>query len=204
MDERSVHPPKGSAGRKRVSTFQTEASAQADRAKAGKAPTKKKSAIGKKPAVRKVAARAADAVAEDDDGVARDAIAFAQRGRAEPVVNYKRSALERLEDPPPAPLPTLLSRVSRAIESELTQIEVIIGGTRVNPRQRTEGERRARTLASLARTLREVMYLRAGEEKTRQDDDALPRDIDELRHQLARRLDQLVAEAKAVHPGEAE
>ena len=119
-------------------------------------------------------------------------------------VSHKRSAVDRLNDPPGAPLPTLLRRVSSAIERELTQIETIICGSNVHPRHRTEAERRARTLASLARTLREVMLLRDREEKTREDDDAVPRDLDELRRQLAQRLDELVAGAKAVHPGEAE
>lgn len=120
------------------------------------------------------------------------------------VVKRKRSAVDRLNDPPPAPLPALLKRVSGAIERELTQIEIIICGSHVPPRHRTEAERRARTLASLARTLREVMLLRDREEKNREDDDAVPRDLDELRRKLAQRLDELVAGAKAAHPGEAE
>lgn len=117
----------------------------------------------------------------------------------------RRSAVDRLDDPPPATGTALIERVSRAIERELNQIEVIVGGHRVNKTQRTEGERRARTLASLARTLREVMALRAGEKKERrEDDDAVPRDLSTLRLALARRLDQLVADAKAAHPEGAE
>lgn len=115
-----------------------------------------------------------------------------------------RSAVDRLNDPPSAPLPALLKRVSNAIERELTQIEVIICGAHVQSRQRSEAERRARTLASLARTLREVMLLRERDEKNREDDDTVPRDLDELRRQLAQRLDELVADAKAAHPGEVE
>lgn len=108
-----------------------------------------------------------------------------------------------LHDDMSAPVSTLLARVSRAIEDELTQIEMIVsGGTKL--RERAQAERRARTLASLARTLREVMQLRAGEEKTRRDDDAVPRDIGELRAELARRLDRIVADAKAAHPSEPE
>jgi hypothetical protein len=45
------------------------------------------------------------------------------------------------------------------------QIERIVGGHRVPIAQRSEAERRARTLASLARTLNEVKRLRAEEEK---------------------------------------
>ncbi|GAA3855368.1 hypothetical protein GCM10022626_29010 [[Pseudomonas] carboxydohydrogena] len=120
-----------------------------------------------------------------------------KRNRASGV----RSAVDRLNDPPPAPLPALLKRVSNAIERELTQIEVIVCGSHVAERHRTEAERRARTLASLARTLREVMQLRDKEEKNREDDDAVPRDLGELRRKLAQRLDELVADAKAAHPG---
>jgi len=228
MVVRTTCPPaKRPAGRKSLPTAQaaptdnrTEGTTTAaTEKKAGKkaGDVQKKSAAGRssraprKVPTRKVTACAVDAVADEDDEAARDAIAFAQRrfvkhpdSIIKRIVHHKRSAVERLDDPPPAPLPTLLSRVSRAIERELTHIEIIVGGVRVNPSQRTEAERRARTLASLARTLREVMHLRASEENTRQDDDALPRDIDQLRDQLARRLDQLVAEAKAAHPGEAE
>jgi len=113
----------------------------------------------------------------------------------------RRSAVDRLDDLPPSSGSMLIERVSRAIERELTQIEVIVGNNHVPPRQRTEAERRARTLASLARTLREVMLLRAGDRKARgEDDDAVPRDLTQLRLELARRMDQLVTEAKAAHP----
>lgn len=102
-----------------------------------------------------------------------------------------------------APVGALLARVSRAIEDELTQIEMIVsGGAKL--RERNQAERRARTLASLARTLREVMQLRAGEEKTKRDDDAVPRDIFELRRELARRLERIVAGAKTAHPDASE
>lgn len=124
--------------------------------------------------------------------------------RAKPATRptrARRSAVDRLNDPPPATGAVLIERVSRAIERELTQIEALIGDHRVNRTQRTEGERRARTLASLARTLREVMALRAsGRKEKSEDDDAVPRDIDALRLALARRLDSLVADAKAAHP----
>lgn len=138
-----------------------------------------------------------DEVAATKIAALREAKARASdhRGRA------RRSAVERANDPPPAAGPALIERVSRAIERELTQIEVIVGGQYVAPRQRTEAERRARTLASLARTLREVTTLRLSEKKEkREDDDAVPRDISELRLALARRLDQLVADAKTAHP----
>ncbi|TAK49733.1 MAG: hypothetical protein EPO23_00400 [Xanthobacteraceae bacterium] len=97
----------------------------------------------------------------------------------------------------------LTQRVERAIEHELSRIEAVLsdGG---EDGARGEAERRARTLATLARTLKEVTRLRAGEEKTKAADDELPRDLDEFRRELSRRLDLLVAEAAALHPEPAE
>ncbi len=143
-------------------------------------------------------------VIDDGDDVARSRVAVLRAAKARAPDHQgraKRSAVERAADPPPAAGRALIERVSRAIERELTQIEVIVGGHYVPPRQRTEAERRARTLASLARTLREVTALRLNEKKEkREDDDAVPRDLSELRLALARRLDQLVADAKTAHP----
>lgn len=165
----------------------------------------KRATVGKKPAAKKVSAKKAPAKKASAEKApakkksSETASIEPKRNRASGV----RSAVDRLNDPPPAPLPALLKRVSNAIERELTQIEVIVCGSHVAQRHRTEAERRARTLASLARTLREVMQLRGREEKNREDDDAVPRDLGELRRKLAQRLDELVADAKAAHPGEA-
>jgi hypothetical protein len=111
------------------------------------------------------------------------------------------SAVDRASHPPPATGIALVERVTRAVERELSQIEVIVGGHHVKPQQRTEAERRARTLASLARTLTELRKLRAQEHRVKPQDDR-PRNSPEFRMELARRLDALVAEAKAVHPDE--
>jgi hypothetical protein len=132
------------------------------------------------------------------DAVARAAIAKRQ-------VHGRRSAVHRLNDPPPAIGIALVERVTSAVERELSQIEVIVGGSHVNRTQRTEAERRARTLASLARTLTEVRKLRAEEEKLKPPDEKLSaRDIEQFRLELAKKLDRLVAEAEALPPGEAE
>ncbi len=126
---------------------------------------------------------------------------------AEPASSapIKRTATDRMNDPPPATGIALVERVTRAVERELSQIEVIVGGHHVKPAQRTEAERRARTLASLARTLTEVRKLRAEEDRLKpRDDDAKPRDRAQFRLELARRLDQIVARAKIVHPERSE
>jgi hypothetical protein len=135
---------------------------------------------------------------DPQDEAARAAIARRQ-------VRGRRSAVDRLTDPPRAIGLALVERVTSAVERELSQIEVIVGGSHVNRMQRTEAERRARTLASLARTLTEVRKLRAEEEKLKPPDEKLSRrDIEQFRTELARKLDRLVAEAKALPPGEAE
>jgi hypothetical protein len=116
------------------------------------------------------------------------------RRKDEPSARLKRTAVERSDDPPPATGSVLIERVTRAIERELSLIEIIVGGNHLKPQQRTEAERRARTLASLARPLGEVTRLRASEQKVKPaDDDAVPRDLDEFRRTLSRRLEQLVA-----------
>jgi len=104
-----------------------------------------------------------------------------------------RTAVDRCNDPPPLSGLPLIDRVGQAAEREITRIEVIIGGNHVDPAQRTEAERRARTLASLARTLAALRQLRSDEQRRRsRDDDAIPRDLDELRRALSRRLEQMV------------
>jgi hypothetical protein len=140
----------------------------------------------------------AEPVAVDPtDQVAHTAVAKRQwRGR--------RTAVDRADDPPPAAGIALVERVTRAVERELSQIEVIVGGHHVKPGQRTEAERRARTLASLARTLTEVRKLRAEEDKLKPQHDDGPTDIDEFRRELSKKLDRLVREAKELHPVQAD
>lgn len=133
-------------------------------------------------------------VVDEGDSATRDTIDAARARKAQSrryrtPTGTQRSAVDRLDDPPPASGLLLIARVSRAIEHELAQIETIVGGRHVPRTQRSEAERRARTLASLARTLNEVKRLRAEEEKTKAaDDDPVPRDLDEFRRELSRRL----------------
>ena len=88
----------------------------------------------------------------------------------------------------------LVARVSRAVERELEQIELIVGGGRIRSTQRSEAERRARTLASLARTLSEVRRLRATEDAQRSAyEPSEARDLDAFRKELWRRLEGMAA-----------
>ena len=135
------------------------------------------------------------------DHEARDALDRARDARAARGPR-KRTAVDIANDPPPGETPSasMVERVSDAIERELSKIERIIGNPmRAAPAQRIETESRARVLASLARTLKEVMRLREqerGDDKAKAaDDDAVPRDLDEFRRELSRRLEGLVADA---------
>jgi hypothetical protein len=139
-------------------------------------------------------------VVDEHDDAAKAGLSRQRAGRTsarrkdEPSARLKRTGVERIDDPPPATGSVLIERVTRAIERELSLIEIIVGGSHLKPQQRTEAERRARTLASLARTLGEVTRLRAGQQKAKPAyDDAVPRDLDEFRRTLSRRLEQLVA-----------
>jgi hypothetical protein len=114
----------------------------------------------------------------------------------------RRSAVERLEDSPPAAGAVLIERVVSAVERELVQIDAIVGKNHVLKAQRTEAERRVRTLSSLARTLTEVRKLRAEEDKLKPKHDDGPEDIDEFRRALAQKLDRLVRESKELYPDE--
>ncbi|WP_347265307.1 hypothetical protein [Nitrobacter sp.] len=153
----------------------------------------------------------APVILDEDDDAAKAGLSrqrtrgTAARRKDQPSPRVKRTAVERLDDPPPATGALLIERVTRAIERELSLIEVIVGGNHLKPQQRTEAERRARTLASLARTLGEVTRLRAGQEKVKPaDDDAVPRDLDEFRRALSRRLEQMVAPPATPPAGEHE
>lgn len=91
------------------------------------------------------------------------------------------------------PVQSLVERVERAVAREIAQIEAMVGGADELSEPRSDAEHRARTLASLTRTLLELRRLRADDDVQRTaDDDAIPRDLDELRRALSRRLDQLV------------
>ncbi len=89
----------------------------------------------------------------------------------------------------------LVTRMMRATEMQVHEIEQRLGGEAAEP---TSRERDARMLAVLAKTMRELIALDTqnsadtGEGKPAQtDDDFIPRDVDELRRELARRVDLL-------------
>jgi hypothetical protein len=135
-----------------------------------------------------------DVVIDEHDEVAQQKLA-----------RLRRTAADKAGDPPPAAGVALVERVTRAVERELLQIETIVGGHHVKPQQRSEAERRARTLASLARTLTEVRRLRAADEMRRPPDGpSAARDLDAFRRILWTRLEGMVGRPAAVPAGDDE
>ena len=106
----------------------------------------------------------------------------------------------------PAPGGSLAARVQRVVERELNAVERILDN--LGPTEAGEAERAARTLASLARTLREVALSNDGQgapQADEPDDDPIPRDIDEFRRELACRIDAFIAsQADSAVPDDAE
>lgn len=87
----------------------------------------------------------------------------------------------------------LVGRMWRAADAQVREIEDRLAQEAPEPDAR---ERDARLLAVLARTLRELSALEAPKQKQTAapaDDDAVPRDLDELRRSLARKLEALIA-----------
>jgi hypothetical protein len=85
------------------------------------------------------------------------------------------------------------ARVQATVERELTAVGRVLDV--LGPSDRDEAERTARTLASLARTLREVALINRTEEAAAPDDiddDPVPRDIDEFRRELTRRIRKFI------------
>jgi hypothetical protein len=96
----------------------------------------------------------------------------------------------------------LVGRLWRTAEAQVREIEERL---KRNEQQPDERERDARTLAVLVKTLRELTALDEikNAPQADPDDDDGPRDIDEFRRELARRMDALVASRSgAAVPGE--
>jgi hypothetical protein len=98
----------------------------------------------------------------------------------------------------------LVGRLWRTAEAQVRDIEERLARHQQQPDDR---ERDARTLAVLVKTMRELAALDAirdgGASPADSDhDDGGPRDLDEFRRELARRMDAIVAARAAGVPGE--
>jgi hypothetical protein len=92
-------------------------------------------------------------------------------------------------------------RIAELVQKELAAAEVMRAQLRAGDCAPIDAERMARTLSTLTQTLQTLQRLNAGEiARNADDDDDLPRDIDEFRRELARRLDALVA-SRTPRPG---
>lgn len=119
-------------------------------------------------------------------------LAIARRGPAKPDA-AQGAAPSALPPALPQDRAAVAARVQAVVERELTAVERVLEV--LGPSDRDEAERTARTLASLARTLREVALINQTEEAVAPDDaddDPVPRDIDEFRRQLAQRIRKFI------------
>lgn len=99
--------------------------------------------------------------------------------RAQPISAERRAAIG-----------SLILGVAEQQVAAITRIVDVIAPT--NP---VEVEQSARVMASLSRSLREIKALIQPEPETSCDDatdDEIPRDIDEFRHALARRIEEIL------------
>lgn len=94
--------------------------------------------------------------------------------------------------PVPADRVAIAARIATVVERELDAVERVLKV--IGPNNQVEAERSARTLASIGRALREIAAFNESHEVTPDDadDDAVPRDIDEFRNELARRINEFV------------
>lgn len=122
---------------------------------------------------------------------------------------YAKSAAERAAAPPeppaaaPArecvtlepPLP-LVERLQRVIDAQMQVAERTLKV--LGPASSAEAERTARILASVSRTVQDIVAATKGQRPADDaDDDPVPRDIDEFREALARRIEAFVAAERA-------
>lgn len=91
-------------------------------------------------------------------------------------------------------------RIQRLVASSLDAVDRVL--TKVGPVDEGGAERSARTLAAVARTLQEMSgisqpTIETPHDDAEDDDDPLPRDIDEIRDELARRIHALIDEEES-------
>ena len=106
-----------------------------------------------------------------------------ERERGDPISPY-RERTELAATPP-----STIERIERLVERELEAEEAARRALGPLPRQHGDAERCARTLATLTQTLHALARLRSGiSPDNGLADDDMPRDIDEFRRELARRI----------------
>jgi len=102
----------------------------------------------------------------------------------------------------PADRAAIADRMARSVEQHLDAVERVLKV--LGPTSKTEATRAARTLAHTARMLREIAAITQPNTMTppdETDDDPVPRDIDEFREALARRIEAFIAGQRAIEDG---
>lgn len=100
-----------------------------------------------------------------------------------PPRGYPRSADERI---------ALVERLREAVDKQIGHVDSIL--SRTDMQLPDEAERTGRMLAGLARTLREMTRLEMPPPPETDDDTDMPRNLDDLRRELLRKMDALIAE----------
>jgi len=111
-----------------------------------------------------------------------------------PLAACPAAAVTATQGAPPFSDASVIERIERLIERELAAEESTRAALGSLARSPTEAERCARIVASMTRSLHQLMRLRVGlaPEQTPQDDDDMPEDIDDFRNELARRIHAFV------------
>ncbi len=117
-------------------------------------------------------------------------LAEANAVEAAAIPSPPRAALAGGGETAPAD-PSAIERLEQAVLKELSTVESMRAQLGCEPLRPLDAERAARTLSSLTQTLQRLQRLRAGrapDSGSNDDDDDMPRDIDEFRRELARRI----------------
>jgi len=114
---------------------------------------------------------------------------------ATPAVAAGVDAPAVVDAAPPAVIDdrTIVLRLQRAAARVLPAIEAIVAKLGAAPMPPREMEQAARALGSLTRTLRELNALLSQRQAAVADDDEVPRDINEFRLAMARRIEAFIA-----------
>ncbi len=111
--------------------------------------------------------------------------------QTEGMAEHKHSADSQVTGLSPPPGITV-ERLYRDVLEEITAVEALRAQLKRQPQSALDGERTARTLSSLAETVNKLQRMQCGNLQSGQDHDDMPRDIDEFRNELARRIEAFV------------
>lgn len=126
---------------------------------------------------------------------------YVARRMERPAIMNSGAAGKQLPGYPSAPEErvALVERLQDLVERQIAATETMLP----LPTTPDETERNARALAGLLRTLRELKRLEAPPAPIESaDDDDMPQDIEELRRELSRKLEALVAGREGAVPSE--